>query len=267
MRPRVRSAGTHRLQPRLAHIVAARALAAEAGVENTWFIEADLAALMGHPLAYEIPEVDVVTMHGVWSWVPDPVRAGIISLLKAKLRPGGVVQVSYNALPARQSALGMQWLLREAGERLAVRSDRQAEAGLEIVSALAEAKAHHLQGLPFVESLLQHARHCQTAYLAHEYMNKAWRPCFHADVVAAMAEAKLEWVASTHLLENFPSLMLTEEARTVSSRFEDPVMRELVKDVCLPRGLRGRFRARRTTPHPGGTRRIASGSYPRAIVR
>jgi len=69
-------------------------------------------------------------------------------------------------------------------------------------------------------------------------MNKAWRPCFHADVVAAMAEAKLEWVGSAHLLENFPSLMLTEEARTVSGRFEDPVMRELVKDICLPRGLR-----------------------------
>jgi len=97
-----------------AHIAAARVLAAESGVENIWFIEADLAELMGDPLAYEIPEVDVITMHGVWSWVTDPVRAGIIGLLKAKLRPGGVVQVSYNALPAWQSALGMQRLLREA---------------------------------------------------------------------------------------------------------------------------------------------------------
>jgi hypothetical protein len=32
--------------------------------------------------------------------------------------------------------------------------------------------------------------------------------------------------------------MLGEEARTVLARFDDPVMRELIKDMCLPRGLR-----------------------------
>jgi len=221
-----------------AHIAAARALAAGAGITNAQFIEADLATLADDPRAREIPEADFATLHGLWSWVTDPVRAGIVRLLAAKVRPGGVVQVSYNALPAWQGALGMQRLLREAGERLAARSDRQAEAGLEVVRALAEARAHHVAGLPFVESLLEHARYCQTAYLAHEYMTEAWRPCFHADVAAAMSEAKLDWAASANLLENFSSLMLSEEARTVLARFDDPVMRELVKDMCLPRGLR-----------------------------
>ena len=132
----------------------------------------------------------------------------------------------------------MQRLLREAGERVAARSDRQAEAGLELVWALNEAKALHLRSLPIVGSLLEHAKHAQTAYLAHEYMNRAWRPCFHADVVAALSEAKLDWVASAHLLEHFSTLILSEEARAVLARFDDPVMRELVKDHCLPRSLR-----------------------------
>ena len=112
-----------------AHIAAARALAAGAGITNARFIEADLATLADDPRAREIPEADFATLHGLWSWVTDPVRAGIVRLLAAKVRPGGVVQVSYNALPAWQGALGMQRLLREAGERLAARSDRQAEAG------------------------------------------------------------------------------------------------------------------------------------------
>lgn len=221
-----------------AHIAAARALAAEAGVTNARFLEADLTTVADAPAAGEIPPADVATLHGLWSWVGDAVRAGIVRLLAAKVRPGGVVQVSYNALPAWQGAIGMQRLLREAGERVSSRSDRQVETGFEVVSALAEARAQHLHGLPFVESLLEHARQAQTAYLAHEYMNQAWRPCFHADVVAALSEAKLDWVASAHLLENFSSLMLSEAARTVLARFDDPVMRELVKDMCLPRGLR-----------------------------
>jgi SAM-dependent methyltransferase len=221
-----------------AHIGSARALAAAAGIANARFVEADLATLADTPRLGEVPEADVASLHGLWSWVPDAVREGIVRLLATKVRPGGVVQISYNALPAWQSALGMQRLLREAGERVPARSDCQVVAGLEIVSSLAEAKAHHLHGLPFVASLLEHSRHCQTAYLAHEYMCETWRPCFHADVVAALSAAKLDWVASANLLENFSPLMLPEEARTIRDRFDDPIIRELIKDLCLPRGLR-----------------------------
>jgi SAM-dependent methyltransferase len=221
-----------------AHIAAARELAAEAGIANAAFIEADLASLADDPLAGDVPQADVATMHGLWSWVADPVREGIVALLDRKVRPGGVVQMSYNALPGWQGAIGMQRLLREAGQRLATRSDRQAQAGAEIVRALAETNADHLRGGSFVQSLLEHLGTYNSAYLAHEYMTAAWRPCFHADVVAALAGAKLNWVASAQIIENFTALMLGDEARRVLDRFDDPVMRELIKDMCANRPLR-----------------------------
>jgi SAM-dependent methyltransferase len=221
-----------------AHIAAARELAAEAGIANAIFIEADLATLAADPLARDIPQADVATMHGLWSWVADPVREGIVALLDSKVRPGGVVQMSYNALPGWQGAIGMQRVLREAGRRLAIRSDRQVGAGAEIVRALAAANAVHLRGGELVQTVVGHLDKLNSAYLAHEYMVEAWRPCFHADVVAALAGAKLSWVASAHLIENFPQLMFGEEARKVVDRFDDPVMRELVKDMCVGRPLR-----------------------------
>ena len=221
-----------------AHIAAARALAAAAQIGNARFVEADLAAFAADPLSGDIPAVDVASLHGLWSWVTDAVRAGIVRLLARKIRPGGIVHLSYNALPNWQGALGMQRMVRAVGERVAGSSERQVEAGFEIVRALTAAEARHLRGDPFVGSLIEHAQHCQTAYLAHEYMSEAWRPCFHADVAAALAEAKFGWVASAHLLENFSALMLSDEVRAVSARFDDPVTRELIKDMCLPRGLR-----------------------------
>ena len=118
------------------------------------FIEADLAALAAGELAPDIPESDVVAAHGLWSWVGDAARAGIVRLLGSRLRPGGLLYISYNALPAWSSALGMQRLLREAGSRLARRSDRQAAAGLDIVRTLAEANARQLRD-PFVRSLIE----------------------------------------------------------------------------------------------------------------
>ncbi len=75
-------------------------------------------------------------------------------------------------------------------------------------------------------------------YLSHEYMSAHWAPAFHADVVAALAGAKLDWVSSVNPMENFPELMLTPEQRDVMNRYKDPILRELIKDMCLPRQLR-----------------------------
>ncbi|MCW3473891.1 class I SAM-dependent methyltransferase [Limobrevibacterium gyesilva] len=221
-----------------AHIAAARALANEAGLANITFLEADLATLAEDPAISAIPDADVVSLHGVWSWVPQSVRDGIVRVLRAKVRPGGLVHVSYNALPGWQGVIGMQRLVREAGLRMAGRSDRQAIAGMQVLEALNDAQARHLRNSPFVQGLIEQLKRSPVEYLAHEYMNESWSPCFHADVAAAMRGAKLDWVASAQLPENFNALTLTEEQRAVADRFDDPVMRELIKDTCLERGLR-----------------------------
>ena len=150
-------------------------------------------------------------MHGVWSWVPPAVQAGVVRLLAAKVRPGGVVHVSYNSLPGWGSAVGMQRLMREAGRRAATRSDRQAEEGLRCVRACSTAQAVHLVRSPLVRSLLERIDDMPIPYLAHEYMNDAlgirascrtWPD--------SLAGAKLEFVASAQLPENFPELTLNE---------------------------------------------------------
>jgi len=221
-----------------AHVASARALAAASGTTNVRFIEADLATLAEDPQAAGIPEADVVSLHGVWTWVPPVVRRGIVRLLRAKVRPGGIVHVSYNALPGWQEALALQRLVREAGLRLASRSDRQVQEGLEVAQALRVAGAEHLRRSPLVAAMLDHRQHLPGGYLAHEYMNEYWSPSFHADVVADFVDAKLEWVGTAQLLENFRELMLTEEQRAIQDRFDDPVMRELVKDMAVSRGFR-----------------------------
>ena len=220
-----------------AHIAEARQLAAMAGLTNISFHEADLATLADEAGA-SIPMADVISMHGLWSWVPTAVQEGIVRLLGAKLRAGGVLHVSYNSLPGWQSGLGLQRLLFEAGSRLAFRSDRQVKAAAAVVRDLHSAEARHLARTPFGDNLVGRLEKMPAEYLAHEYMNSCWRPVFHADVVAALRPAKLEWVAAADLLENFPTLMLTEAQRAVQDRFDDPLMRELVKDMCHPRSLR-----------------------------
>jgi len=221
-----------------AHIAIGASLARAARLDNIRFIEADLAELATSAQADAIPQADFVTMHGLWSWVSNEVRAGIVRLLAAKTRPGGMVHLSYNALPAWQGALGMQRLIYEAGIRAGGRSDTQAQAGLALARDLKAVESKYLTESSLTRDLLDTTTTMSTEYLSHEYMSAHWAPAFHADVVAALAEAKLDWVSSVNPMENFPELMLTAEQRDVMNRYKDPLLRELIKDMCLPRQLR-----------------------------
>jgi len=106
-----------------------------------------------------------------------------------------------------------------------------------VVQALVAAKATNLIGSETVREMVGRLERVPAAYLAHEYMNAAWRPCWHADVAADLAGAKLEFVGHARLVENFVDMMLTPEQREVHDRFDDPMMRELVIDTCINRTL------------------------------
>ncbi len=242
-----------------AHIAAAREWAAAAGLDNVSFLEADLATLADSDASRAIPEADFVSLHGVWSWVPPAVQQGIVRLLAAKVAPGGVVHVSYNSLPGWGSALGMQRLLREVGQHAAARSDRQVEEGVRFLRDLHDTQATHLVRSPLVVSLLERFAGMPLPYLAHEYMNAHWAPCFMGDVAARLADAKLEFVASAHLPENFPELTLSEPQRALVQRYDDPLLRELIKDHCLERQLRHDVYVR-------GARRISAATRDAALM-
>ncbi|MCW8307709.1 class I SAM-dependent methyltransferase [Acidiphilium sp. PA] len=215
-----------------AHIARARAMATRAGIANCQFIEADFTRFT----CTELPDFDAASLHGVWTWVSAPVQQGIVRLLAEKLKPGGLCHVSYNVLPAWRGVIGLQRLMREAGSRLAFRADRQAAQGFAVVRRLMEAGSGAID--PSARRILDHCADKPAAYLAHEFMNQAWAPCFHHDVAAALAGAKLTYAGSPHLLENFPALALDDTARAIAAGFEDPSMIELLKDVTANQPLR-----------------------------
>jgi SAM-dependent methyltransferase len=87
-----------------AHIARARDAAAMAGIDNITFLElsfADMAQGQG------LPDFDMVTLHGVWSWIGAADRAHIAAFLSRRLKPGGAVSLSspVNCRPRTRVAL------------------------------------------------------------------------------------------------------------------------------------------------------------------
>lgn len=75
-------------------IDAARRTVAELGLANVTLLEGDLRELPA-----ELDQFDYIIAHGVYSWVPAPVREALFALASSRLAQNGVMFVSYNVYP------------------------------------------------------------------------------------------------------------------------------------------------------------------------
>jgi SAM-dependent methyltransferase len=219
-----------------AHIAHARQQARRAGLKNIQFHECSFAELAG-PRGAALPKFDVVTMHGVWSWVAPELQSAIAAFLNVGLNPGGLVYVSYNALPAWSLVAQVQRLVKELADASKQRSDIAILRAVEQIERFAEAKiipARFDEGI----KRLQKGRNSMVTYLAHEYLNDHWRPLYFADVARAFAAAKLEFCAGSDLLKNFNNLALNEQQRALLAEISQPDLRETLKDFCTDHWFR-----------------------------
>jgi SAM-dependent methyltransferase len=138
----------------------------------------------------DLPQFDFIGLHGVWSWVSAANRDRILGLVARRLRTGGVVYVSYNALPGWAPMLPLREMMVAYAATLPAdlpRADR-------IEAALHDAQMRVLrdpsfeEAHPGIEAELRTIRGKRMAYLAHELFNRDWAP-MHPDEVAAILRA------------------------------------------------------------------------------
>ncbi|MFW6380207.1 MAG: class I SAM-dependent methyltransferase [Halorhodospira sp.] len=222
-----------------AHIANARDLAAAVGLENVIFHEAGFQEVAHWP-DQALPLFDYVTLHGIYAWISPANRRAVVRFLERWLKPGGLVYISYNALPGWAGLQPLQRLLREHADRYPDRSDRQIEAGLGFVQRLRQAGLAYLEQHPVVPAKLDGmgAVASEATYLAHEYLNTAAQPLFFTDVAADLAAAKLDYVGSADLLENYDVLSLPEAVRPLIVEHADTRFRELLRDYAVNRVFR-----------------------------
>jgi SAM-dependent methyltransferase len=220
-----------------AHVAEARELGAQAGLANLHVAEADLAAMSDAELD-RLPEFDVVALHGVWTWVADPVREGIVRFVARRLKPGGLLYVGYNSLPGFGAETAFQRLMWTAARHAAGDSIARARAAAAAVRRLAAAEPVQLPRTGLLKRITDEKEAPDPAYIAHEFLTAHWRPSFFADLAAAFAAAKCDFVGSVTLWENLPDLVFTAEQRPDYEAFDDIGAKELVKDLCLTRPFR-----------------------------
>lgn len=180
---------------------------------------------------------DYVICHGVYSWVPAPVRDKVLDVCAANLAPNGVAYVSYNTYPGwHQRGMARAMMLYHT-RGIADPSSRVREArGL--IDFLARSAVP--QDGPYAHVLRHEAKQLEKsrdAYVFHEHLEEENHPVYFHEFVAHAAARGLRYLAPARFQISETNLP-REVEQAIARLGGDRVHREQYVDFVLNRTFR-----------------------------
>jgi SAM-dependent methyltransferase len=213
-----------------AHVASAKRLARDGALENIGVLERDFADLIDE----DIGEFDYIAAHGVLSWVSPEKRKALLDFAKAKLKPGGLLHVSYNAMPGWASVEPLRQLLLFGGANAAASgtSLERARLGLEFAQSMERAGAEYFAKNPAASEMLETMAKAGLPYVVHEYLHEHWTPMYFARVAWEMAASDLHFVGGLPVHSNFRDTAISEEQERLLAHVKDRATFESLKDFA-----------------------------------
>lgn len=186
----------------------------------------------------DLPDFDFIGLHGIWSWIRDESRHAILDLIRRKLKVGGVVYISYNAMPGWAPMIPIRHLLAEHARHSGGPMRERARQALDFCQRLLDSDPLYLHLAPQIQERLAGLRQHPMEYLLHEYFNQRWEPQSFCELAGWMAKAKLDYACSADPFDQVEALHTTAEQQAVLGEIGDPFLRQGVRDFMLSRSFR-----------------------------
>jgi hypothetical protein len=189
----------------------------------------------------DLPEFDIIGLHGIWSWISDDNRRSIVDIIRRKLRVGGIVYNSYNCLPGWAPAMPLRHLMTMHADL--VGSDAtgmvgKIEGAVNFAKQVVDSGALYFRANPAVGERLKSISGQNRHYLAHEYFNRDWAVMPFSDVARWLDDAKVSFVASANLLDHVDAVNLSAEGRKLLADIRHPILRQSVRDYFINQQFR-----------------------------
>jgi SAM-dependent methyltransferase len=175
----------------------ARSAVAEIGIGNLELRQGDIAQLTEGQLG----EFDYVIAHGVYAWIPEPLRDRLLAAVESHLAADGLAYVSYNANPGGF----IRRALREAGQWFARdESDPDPRAMVERARVLYRFLMENRAGTKdwwggLLENQLPPLATGPVYRLVHDDLGEHWQPVWFADFAEHAAAHRLAYVGDADL--------------------------------------------------------------------
>ncbi|MDI1366424.1 MAG: class I SAM-dependent methyltransferase [bacterium] len=189
----------------------------------------------------DLPDFDFIGLHGIWTWISDENRSVLVDFVRRKLRPGGVLYISYNTYPGWSSAAPLRHLMKRHADVMGAPGDgiiTQTGQSLEFIDKLFALNPLYVAANPSIAERLKGIEKHDRKYLAHEYMNRDWTPMYFAEVEQWLSDAKLTFACSANTIDHMHNLNLTPDQIALMQSIPDPSLRETVRDYCVNQQFR-----------------------------
>lgn len=213
-------------------ITRAKAEAAELGLGNLGFQHLDIMAATA-----ALGRFDYILVHGVYSWVPQPVRERIMALFGELLTPQGIAYVSYNALPGcRLRDIARDVMLFETRDiDDPVEKVRAARAAIKRFAEATDAETFH--GAALRERAKQ-IEDIPDNVLYHDDLNPGARAFALHEVLTAAEIHGLQFLAETSFPNNFGGARGPAQQVLNAIPLSEPLRQEQALDLLIGRCFR-----------------------------
>jgi SAM-dependent methyltransferase len=195
--------------------------------------------------AYDIMDVsnqfgafDYISAHGVYSWVPDPVRTKILSILHDTLSPHGIGYVSYNCYPGCHSRDIAREIMRYHVRGVADPQQRVRQ-GRAVLTLMAEASAEDsIYGFE-LRNQVNRIKDIDDQVLFHDDLAEVATPFYLYEVAEAAASHGLQYLSDAAFsLSRFERLPALARKQLALIPEDDAVERDQYADFIEGRSFR-----------------------------
>ena len=201
-------------------------------------------------LPADLGTFEFITLHGVFSWVAPHVREEILALAGRHLAPGGLLLVSYNAMPGWAHLQPIRGILRQYAALRQGDSVQRIRDALAYLVFIRDKHAKYFDDNPraaaYVDGLLKQ----DIRYLAHEYLNEHWTSFYFAEVAGMFGASGMAFVGSLPVFTNFWDLCVRPEFQELFRTTTNRLVTEAHKDFCANTAFRWDVYAREPRAMP-----------------
>jgi len=157
-------------------------------------------------------EFDYIIVHGIYSWVPEPVREQILTICKRNLSPNGIAYVSYNVYPG--------WHVTDAARNMMLYRTRNTKDPHEVITQAREliefldeaVSGEEKRDNNFIKAFLHSAQErwqyyqtISTTMILHDDLSEINQPFYFYQFIDAAARHGLQFLSEATFSESLPN--------------------------------------------------------------
>lgn len=209
------------------HIERAQTRADAAGITNLHLLTESFGDELTHS---GLPDFDFIVLHGVYSYLPESVRLSAHRFIEARLKPGGQVLISYNAMPGWAARQPLRDIMRRFALPLAQNSLERAQLGLSYLRLMLDAKVPFFVLNPELQKYAESLFELDLHYIAHEFFHDVHKAYPVEHVADAMNALGLEFAGTLPLWQNHAEADIPANLSGLFAADTTRIAREVHKD-------------------------------------